>query len=186
MLKQSGFSLFEVLICLMIASLILIGTSQCYQQLQMRLSDDYLKSHLQQTVHQALAGLSKDIKRAGFTHHISTEIKFKPIEINDRQDCIVIRYDSGLGDNGSRKSLYSTYFDVFTFRYHQNNLEYKHAATKCDGLNWQRLFDPNDVNVTQFSIKQRSQTIEIKLTAELKKHAHIQYNLTKIIKNENR
>ncbi|KFA59624.1 hypothetical protein A9G34_08040 [Gilliamella sp. Choc4-2] len=185
MLKTSGFSLLEMLISVMLSSLIIIGSASFYSQLQINSQKYYQMMHLQQTINHALSGLSKDIKRAGFIANHPTSTKVKAIEINQQQNCIIIRYDSKSRHEWVYDSIHLNNSDIFTFRYYKNNLEYKTGAIDCQGTNWQRIFDPAEIRITKFLIKQQTHTIKIFLAAELKKHEQIKYEITKIIKNEN-
>lgn len=186
MLKNQGFSLLEMIISTLILNLIIIGTSTFYQQLHATNMNYYLNTHLKQNIEHAVSGLFKDIKRAGFIANSPSKINQKSIEINDKNNCIIIRYDSEIRHYWIDDPQHLNNSDIFSYRFYQNNLEYKTGAMNCQGTNWQKIFDPNDIKVTKFVIKQNNNTIEMTLAAELKKHHHISHQIFKIIRNENR
>lgn len=186
MLKLSGFTLLEMLLSIALSSLIIIGSSSFYTQLQTNTMQYHRRARLEQNVKHAVIGLSKDIRRAGFIANNPQKIKMKAIEINQEQNCIIIRYDSEIRHDWIYSSSDIKNADVFTYRYYKNNLEYKTGAIDCqEGTNWEKLFDPTEYKVTHFTIKQKSNYIELSLKVELKKNQQINYQLTQIIKNEN-
>lgn len=186
MLKLSGFTLLEMLISIALSGLIIIGCSSFYTHLQTNIMQYYRRVRLEQNVKHALIGLSKDIRRAGFIANDPQKMKTKAIEINQQQNCIIIRYDSEIRHDWIYNSADIKNSDVFTYRYHKNNLEYRTGAIDCqDGTNWEKLFDPAEFKVTRFIIKQKNNTIKLSLAVELKKYKQINYQITKIIKNEN-
>lgn len=185
MLKVSGFSLLEMLMSIALSSVVIIGCTSFYAQLQTNIMQYYQRINLQKNVDSAMIGLTKDIKRAGFIANDPSKIKMKALEINHQQNCIIIRYDSEIRHDWVYNPIYKNNSDVFTYRYRKNNLEYKTGAVNCQGANWEKLFDPTEFKVTRFVIKQRTNSIEILLAAELLNNKKINYQVTKIIKNEN-
>ncbi|KES14512.1 hypothetical protein GASC598P17_001040, partial [Gilliamella apis SCGC AB-598-P17] len=65
MLKQNGFSLFEILLSIAFSSLIFIGITSFYSKLQTILLEKNLHIHLEKNIHQGLVSITKDLKRAG-------------------------------------------------------------------------------------------------------------------------
>ena len=94
MLKQNGFSLFEMLLSISISSLIFIGTSSFYSKLQSALLQQNLNIHLQKNIHQGLASIAKDLKRAGFIANQPEKMKKLAIEINTLANCLVVMRSS--------------------------------------------------------------------------------------------
>ncbi|OTQ30630.1 hypothetical protein B6D19_10955 [Gilliamella apicola] len=185
MLKELGFSLLEMLISITLTSLIVIGVTSFYYQLQQNTLHYYQITHLQQAVEQALVGLSKDIKRAGFIADDLNKMKNNALEIVRSQNCIIIRYDSEIRHDWVYDQWNLNNSDIFTYRFKNNNVEYRTGAVNCKETKWEKLFDPAEIKITKFDIKQKNNTIELSIGAELKKQKHVKYQVTKIIKNEN-
>lgn len=185
MLKVAGFSLLEMLIGIVLSSLIVIGCSSFYVQLQTNIIQYSQTIQLRNNVHQALVGLAKDIRRAGFIANDPAKMTAKALDINAQQNCVIIRYDSEIRNDWIYNLSNKKASDIFAYRYHKNNLEYKVAALDCQDPNWEKLFDPAKYKVTHFVIKPINNGIEISLAAELIKNKHINYQVIKIVKNEN-
>lgn len=185
MLKVSGFSLLEMLISIILSSLIIIGCNSFYVQLQTNIMQYNQKIQLRNTIHQTLIGVTKDIRRAGFIANDPMKMTTKALEINSQQNCIIIRYDNEIRNDWIYDPFYKKSSDIFAYRYHKNNLEYKTGTLDCQGSNWEKLFDPSKFKITRFVIKQRTNSIEILLAAELINNKQINYQITKIVKNEN-
>ncbi|AHN26554.1 Prepilin peptidase dependent protein B precursor [Gilliamella apicola] len=174
-----------MLISITLTSLIVIGVTSFYYQLQQNTLHYYQITHLQQAVEQALVGLSKDIKRAGFIADDSNKMKNNALEIVRSQNCIIIRYDSEIRHDWVYDQWNLNNSDIFTYRFKNNNVEYRTGAVNCKETKWEKLFDPAEIKITKFDIKQKNNTIELSIGAELKKQKHVKYQVTKIIKNEN-
>lgn len=185
MLNQSGFSLLEALISITLSTIMVLGISSFYTQLQTNIYYNYQKKHLQTIVEQGLVGISKDIRRAGFIANDPTKMTAKPIDITSNPYCITLRYDSEIRNDWIYNPNFTRYSDIFSYRFNQKNIEYKTGELNCRSSQWEKLFDPAEVKITQFSIKQQQNGLEITLAAELKQNKKINYQITKFIKNEN-
>ncbi|MWN31655.1 MULTISPECIES: prepilin peptidase-dependent protein [unclassified Gilliamella] len=186
MLKIAGFSLFEMLISIILSSLIIMGMTSFYIQLQTNIMQYYQKTRLQQAIDLGLAGMKKDIKRAGFIANDPQKMTTKAIEINERMKCIILRYDSEIRNSWVWNIENPMKSDVFTYRYKENNIAYRTGSLNCFGNKWENLFDSNEIKITYFAIKQLPDAIRLSITAELIKNKQIKYHTTEIIKNENR
>ncbi|SCC10190.1 prepilin peptidase-dependent protein [Gilliamella intestini] len=186
MLKTAGYSLFEMLISIVLSSLIIMGMTSFYIQLQTNNMQYYQKTRLQQAIDLGLAGMKKDIKRAGFIANDPKKITTKAIEVNEKMKCIILRYDSEIRNSWVWNEFNPTKSDVFTYRYKGNNIAYRTGSLNCLGNKWENVFDSNEIKITYFQIKQLHDTIELSIAAELRKNKQIKYYTTEIIKNENR
>ncbi|WP_085247510.1 prepilin peptidase-dependent protein [Gilliamella mensalis] len=186
MLKASGYSLFEMLIGILLSSLIVLGMTSFYIQLQASIIQYYQKTRLQQAIELGLAGMKKDIKRAGFIANDPNKMTAKAIEIDKQSKCIILRYDSEIRNSWVWDRFSPMSSDVFTYRYKENNIAYRTGSIDCFGSKWENLFDSNQIKVTDFTIKQLPHAISLSVTAELRKNKQIKYHITEIIKNENR
>ncbi|MCX8583626.1 MULTISPECIES: prepilin peptidase-dependent protein [unclassified Gilliamella] len=185
MLKQDGFSLFEMMLSITFSSLIFIGITAFYSKLQSIILQQNLNTHLQRNIHQGIVSISKDLKRAGFIANKPEKMSQQPIEINPAKNCYIIRYDSEIRNDWVYNTTIPTKSDIFAYRLYNNNLEYKVGTINCEGVNWEKIFDPHDIKITQFSIKKQNNHFEIDISAQLKKNKKIKYQTTTIIKNEN-
>lgn len=185
MLTSNGFSLIEILVSIALSSLIIMATTHFYPLLHNQMLQYYQQFRLEQTVQYALTGLIKDIKRAGFIANYPEKMTEKALEINNDKNCIMIRYDSESHGEWRYNPSNIKNSDLFTYSYSKNNLEYKTGAIDCNGSYWEKIFDPNEIEITQFLIKKNGDIIEINLKAVLKNKTSIFYDLTKVIKNEN-
>ncbi|OCG20875.1 MULTISPECIES: hypothetical protein [unclassified Gilliamella] len=171
---------------MILSSLIFIGMTSFYIQLQTSIMQYYQKTRLQQAIELGLAGMKKDIKRAGFIANNPNKMTAKAIEIDKQSKCIILRYDSEIRNSWVWNRFNSTKSDVFTYRYKENNIAYRTGSIDCFGSKWENLFDSNEIKVTDFTIKQLPDAISLSIAAELRKNKQIKYHITEIIKNENR
>lgn len=185
MLKQNGFSLFEIMLSIAFSSLIFIGITSFYSKLQSILLEKNLHIHLEKNIHQGLVSITKDLKRAGFIANSPEKMKQYPIEINTSNKCYIFRYDSEIRNDWIYDRNAPSKSDIFAYRFYKNNLEYKVGSISCEGVNWEKLFDPHDIKITQFLIKQQNNYFVINIRAQLKKNKKITYQTVTIIKNEN-
>ncbi len=185
MLKQAGFSLLEMLLSITLSSLIFIAVTEYYFQIQAHTLQYYRAIHLQQTVQQALFGIAKDIKRAGFIANDPSKPNKTALAIINEKNCIIIRYDSQIRHDWIDDASAMNNADSFVYRFINNNIEYKTGATACNEPKWEKLFDPAEIKVTTFHLKQQANSIEIVLAAELKQHQQVKYQISKIVRNEN-
>lgn len=180
-----GFSLLEMLFSLLLTSMLLMSLMTFYPKFQLDILKLYQQNRLEDSVNQALSGLIKDIKRAGFIADTLDKVAGRAIEINSLNNCIIIRYDSsitGMWRNNIRDPKNS---DIFVYRFYKNNLEYQVGVNHCKGTGWEKLFDNNEVKVHSLYIKQHNHYIVINMTASLKKHSSISYSVVRYVKTEN-
>lgn len=183
--KIQGYSLFEMLISIALSGLIMVAASSFYPQLQIQIMRYYQQFRLEQSIQNAMMGLTKDLRRAGFIANHPEKMTAKALEINGQQNCVIIRYDSQSRGDWIYQSTNIKDSDLFAYRYTKNSVEYKTGAVNCGGMNWEKLLDSKEIKVTSFTIKPRYNTYEINLTAELKNNATIKYQFQNIIKYEN-
>lgn len=183
-----GFSLFEMLIALLINSIIIVSIISFYPQLHTAIMRVYLTNLLEEITEQTLAGLIKDLRRAGFIANSLTTVSKKAIEINAAGNCLILRYDvTGRGE--WRDLPYDQQnSDIFTYRYNKHNLEYQPSFANCNNtaMRWEKLFDPNEVYVNQFQLKQYPLYTRIDISLQLKHYPFIQYQTTHYVKHYNR
>ncbi|XKM12601.1 prepilin peptidase-dependent protein [Orbaceae bacterium ac157xtp] len=180
-----GFSLLEMLFTLLISSIILFAGLTFYPSFQLSITHVYQTYRVSEVIDQTMNSIIKDIKRAGFIANDPTTNTIKSYEINAKNNCIIIRYDSNSNGHWILESDDPQYVDVFAYRFNQNNLEYKTGANKCSGSAWEKLFDPKEIKINQFYINQIDNIFTITISASLKNKPSINYQQTYRVKNEN-
>ncbi|WP_392559499.1 prepilin-type N-terminal cleavage/methylation domain-containing protein [Orbus mooreae] len=182
-----GFSLFEMLIALVIATLIMGSIMNFYPQFHTTIMRIYLQNTLQEATEQALSGLIKDIHRAGFIANSPHLISHSAIEINAAGNCIVLRYD--LTSSGQwRKFAYDPQqSDIFTYRYSKSSFDYQTGVEHCNSTatRWEKLFDPNEITVKRFKAVLNPNYVTLSITTALKHNPLIQYDVTYYVKKYN-
>lgn len=182
---EKGFSLLEMLLALMLSSLILIGAISFFPTLQMQLLQTYHLYRLEQAMRSGISGLVKDIRRAGFIMADIRPTAVSPLVINSAKNCIIIRYDldrSGIWEYYSGDAKNS---DIFVYRFNKNNLEYRTGVPSCTGTGWEKIFDPAEVKVTQFSLEQSAYYLTIIMQTVMKKNSTLMKSLVQVVKHEN-
>ena len=182
---SKGFSLVELLFALAISSLLMFGAMSFYPALQQDVLLIYQQNRMQETVNQAFAGLIKDVKRAGFIANDPALITEQSIEISAKNDCIITRYDAESTGKWRYFPLDSKNSDIFAYRYNKNNLEYRVGVPNCIGTGWEKLFDPDEIKVMQFSVEQHVGYIELNISTALTKRTSSLFKLTQLVGNIN-
>lgn len=185
MLKESGLSLLEMLIVMAMTAALLVNAAYFIPHFCYRFFYLYKTQQIKQVVHQTMKPLMKDIRRAGFIfgEHKSEDIP--AIIINDRRDCIILRYDSiktkgwQYGDGGEGKTRRLTY------RFHQNNVEVASGGISDDQQRWYKLFDSKEIMIMAFNILDQDDYAKIVVTAQLIKRPDISYTFVQPVKYEN-
>lgn len=182
---KTGFTLLEMLLCLILTSLLMMIIMAFYPKLQTDTIQFYQQYRLQETINQTLSGLIKDIKRAGFLANHLDNLKKTAILIEDNNQCIIIRYDLHRSGEWREDKHNLNSSDIFVYRYANNNVVYRLGIPHCYGQGWEKLFDNNEVDVTLFEIYQRVHFIEIRLTAQIKGNHSITHSRIHYVKTEN-
>lgn len=182
-----GFSLFEMLLAIILTSVISISMVSFYSQFYAAIVRIYLQSSLEEATDHVLSSLMKDLRRAGFIANATNLRSKSAIEISDSGNCIVLRYDLTARGEWRYEPNDPQLSDVFSYRYHNNSLDYRTGIEHCGGSlpRWEKLFDPNKIKVSDFRAKQHPHYIEIRITVALKHHPLIQYQEVFYVKNYN-
>ncbi|RKS87072.1 prepilin peptidase dependent protein B [Orbus hercynius] len=184
---RRGFSLLEMLLALALTSFIMLSIVAFYPKFHMGMMNIYQQNRLEQLTEQALSGLFKDLKRAGFIASSPKDIKQPAITINPSGDCIIIRYDSTISGIWRDHTNLGQRSDVFAYRYYQHNLSAQNGATHCGKAvtRWEKLFDPNEVAVLQFEAKQYRSSTKVTILVGLIRFPSIKYQATYYVRNYN-
>jgi prepilin peptidase dependent protein B len=149
-----GFTLPEMMLALSIGSLIVLGTTQVFPKLRKQISILQQHYHLELVLSQAMAALEKDLRRAGFCHGRcqgkAVTTHNYPGEIRD--SCLIVAYD--LNRNGRWEGEKHQESEYFGYRLRNKALEGQRGELNCFGAGWEKLFDPKEVTITHFSVRQ--------------------------------
>jgi len=161
-LTQQGFTLVEFMISMALSlAAILVVTSIYITSFQID-SKTIKFSRLNDEVTSIMALLSEDIKRAGYVENaeslpLSPE-EFRTILVTDAtagandNSCILFSYDFDNAGVGDGVGSYESPSEDFGYRFKNNELQIRKAASSCTGTNWEALTDPSFVTITAIEI----------------------------------
>ncbi|WP_392566974.1 hypothetical protein RHO15_05270 [Utexia brackfieldae] len=188
MLNSRGFSLFEMLLILMLSSLLMMTLILFFPLLYRHLLQHYQQQRLRQAVDWGMLPMIKDIKRAGFMAKLSLSSgqMQSAIVIEPARPCLIIRYDlSGIAQSSDVASNVSSNAS-FAYRYHQHNIEYASDVSHCSGNGWIKLFDEREIKVTSFTLLDKPTYLQLRLSACLIFQPTLCYQYAQWIRYENR
>lgn len=190
-LKQiAGFTLPEMMLALSFGSLIVLSATQVFPKLSRQISVLQQHYRLELVMYQAMGALEKDLRRAGFCHG---QCQGKAI-ITDNypgetaHSCLIVAYDLNL--NGGWEGAKHQESEYFGYRLRNKALEGQRGELNCQGSGWEKLFDPQEVTVTHFSVNHLSGSVsEPNFTVRLSGHKTgnpaIHRQITYIIRGNN-
>ncbi|RXK33158.1 hypothetical protein BBD39_03945 [Arsenophonus endosymbiont of Bemisia tabaci Asia II 3] len=152
--KQQGFSLIEVLISLIISSIVFLAIITPYPLLTQQINRLYQAYHLDIVARQFLLMLKKDVRCSGycFGDCVGVALKISEKRGDAKHSCIHLIYDYNL-DGKWQKATDET-SDFFIYRIHRGKLEIHRSGVDCEGQGWINLFDPKQIIVSQFALKE--------------------------------
>ncbi|WGL98794.1 prepilin peptidase-dependent protein [Arsenophonus sp. aPb] len=153
-LKQQGFSLIEVLISLIISSIVFLAIITLYPILTQQIHRLYQTYHLDIVARQFLLMLEKDARRSGycFGECVGVALKISEKSGEAEHSCIRLIYDYNL--DGKWEKAKDETSDFFIYRMHRGMLEIHRSGIDCEGQGWINLFDPKQIVVSQFALKE--------------------------------
>ncbi|PHM66511.1 peptidase [Xenorhabdus stockiae] len=154
--KQSGFSLLEVLVAMLVGSVIFIAMAKTYPVLSSQILDLYRQYRLHYLVNRVVHMMEKDLRRAGYCLN-RKQCKGEPLVIQNKQaesinSCFIIAFDLNLNNRWEEPEHAASEF--FGYRLNNRILEWKRGAVNCQDNGWERLFDPKEVNIDKFHLEQ--------------------------------
>lgn len=98
--------------------------------------------------------LEKDVRRSGycFGDCVGVALKISEKRGEAKHSCIHLIYDYNL-DGKWQKATDET-SDFFIYRIHRGKLEIHRSGVDCEGQGWINLFDPKQIIVSQFALKE--------------------------------
>ena len=181
MLKQSGFSLIELMIS-MVISLFLISAILWFYASSSSFSIEYFRyAKLTESMQKVLTPIANDIRRAGFwnvaLNDVNTGLNTNPymadavdLQTNAGNNCVLLSYDLTLSGGTALPTLNATGGDNrFGYRLNidssnGNTLQMRPLQSltfSCTSGTWTNMTDPNNTLVTAFSVVFDNKTIPI-------------------------
>ncbi|CFR06345.1 prepilin peptidase dependent protein B [Yersinia frederiksenii] len=187
---MAGFTLPEMMLALSIGSLIIMAASQTFPKLRQQISYLQQHYHLELALSQVMAALEKDLRRAGFCHG---ECQGKAVTTHNypgetTNSCLIVAYD--LNHNGRWEGEKHPQSEYFGYRLHNKALEGQRGELNCSARGWEKLFDPQEITITHFSVNQlprqvSGQIYRVQLAGQRKSHPAIHHQLTYTIRGNN-
>jgi prepilin peptidase dependent protein B len=152
LIRQRGFSLLETLFAIGLSSILMIGIASLLPKMIGSYLMPYRLHRIEQSLTSVMFRIEKDLRRTGFIlqGHVA-----EPLVLHQGSaeglDCLILRYD--LNGNGKIDISVDGQDERFGYRLHDGALEMKRGTFNCDGKNWQKVTDPNDINVIQFNVE---------------------------------
>ncbi|CDL82261.1 prepilin peptidase-dependent protein [Xenorhabdus szentirmaii] len=153
--KQTGFSLLEVVVAMLISSVIFVAMTRSYPILSGQSLDLYRKYRLHYLVNRTVHLMEKDIRRAGYCQD-KIQCKGNPLAIRNKNmerinSCFIIAFDLNLNNKWENSEHIESEF--FGYRLNNRALEWKRGAGDCQGNGWERLFDPKEIVIDDFHLE---------------------------------
>ncbi len=159
-MKQSGFTLPEMLIALAIGSVLMLGIARFLPALQINNLRTLMSFQLHEELKLMINTLEKAVRRAGYC---AGECEGKGIIINTTGGtCLLVRWDEN--SNGKWEGPDAENSDYYGYRLREGNLEVQRGVSRCDTAGWEKLNDPGSVTLSQFQVTQADRQIRLLLS----------------------
>lgn len=114
----------------------------------------YQTYHLDIVARQFLLMLEKDARRSGYCFGgcAGAALKISEKAGEAEHSCIHLIYDYNL--DGKWEKAKDEASDFFSYRMHRGMLEIHRSRIDCEGQGWINLFDPKQIVVSQFVLKE--------------------------------
>ncbi len=185
--EQCGFSLLEMVIALLIGSILLLSITTFYPHLVKYAINSYRQFRLEQVLYQATHSLEKDLSRAGFMLPIGEEGVIMST-YDSIPFCIIIYYSY---TRNHYWQLTTSNRDRFAYRLKNGQLAHKRGSSDCTSHDWERLIDPTEINITEFSVIKHNNPLSkavyftIRLAAHWQGFPAIHHQLIRTVIGEN-
>ncbi|MDX7990485.1 prepilin peptidase-dependent protein [Xenorhabdus littoralis] len=153
--KQTGFSLLEVVVAMLISSVIFIAMAKTYPLLSGQTLDLYRKYRLHYLINRNIYLMEKDIRRAGYCQD-RKQCTGDPLVIGNKNtefsgSCFIVTFDLNLNNRWEKPEHIESEF--FGYRLNNRVIEWKRGAADCQGMGWEKLFDPKEIVIDDFHLE---------------------------------
>lgn len=152
--KQKGFTLLEATLAMSIGSLLMLAVAQLLPALRGQTQGSVRLFRLEQLLGQALFNVEKDLRRAGFCAGICDGPALT-LTGSESSPCLTLAYD--VNRNGRWEQGEGQEAEFFSYRLRNGALEVQTGRPRCQGSRWEKLFDPGEVTVTGFQVRQEGE-----------------------------
>lgn len=145
--SERGFSLLEILIAMAISSVLLLGAARFLPALQRDILQQTRKLALEDDVWQRVYTVAKHLQRAGYCHG---SCRGEGVNIAEAGQCVIVQWDANA--NGIWETEPVKEAEQTGFRLNDNVLETQRGAKTCGGKGWDKMTDPDVVQITAFEV----------------------------------
>ncbi|WP_339058412.1 prepilin peptidase-dependent protein [Candidatus Regiella endosymbiont of Tuberolachnus salignus] len=178
------------MIALSFGSLILLSAVKIYPQFRQQVSILYQHYRLEQIMRQGIFTIEKDLRRAGFCKKkcYGSAITLSQYRGEIENSCIIIAYD--LNRNGYWEEEGHENSEYFGYRLHNGSLEAQRGGKTCFGNGWEKLFDPQEIQITHFTITDLNDLtpgnlFKLQLSGHSVRNPRIQLQINSVINGKN-
>lgn len=143
-LARHGFSLFGMLVALALSGLILTLSSRLLLDLQRAVLGEYQAAIARDSLWQLALDVGKHLQRAGYCR---TDYQWPPLTLGRQGRCIIVQWQKPDGQPDE--------FERLGYRFHQGTLQRLKDAPDCEGAGWEKVTDPQQLRLTDFSVTRR-------------------------------
>lgn len=158
-MRQSGFTLLEMLIALAISGVLLIGATRFLPFIQLANLRTLMMSQLNEELRLMMVTLEKAVRRAGYCRG---ECLGQGVIIEQNETCLLVRWDEN--SNGRWEGVESPNSDYYGYRLKEGNLEAQRGVANCGSGGWEKLNDPATVTITKFQVLRVGKQIRLSLS----------------------
>lgn len=207
--RQSGFTLMELIISLAISVVLMSGVLAIFVNMIKHSRGTIEAGRLDRELHSVSALMATDIRRAGYWAQAETSSSnpfmvtgSTDLSINGANDCILLTYDHD-GDGALPAISGGIDDERYGYRKNGNAIQFRPRGSTFDctasAANWTNLTDTNAVTITAFNIvkneddidldgagpgteKMTIRSITITITGELANDASVSKTLTQTVR----
>ncbi|NKI73170.1 prepilin peptidase-dependent protein [Dickeya sp. CFBP 2040] len=152
---MGGFTLPEVILAMGMGSLIMLAVAQLLPLLRTQTQDSASLIRLEHLLSQALFGIEKDIRRAGFCAGRCPGAALT-LETSAMQQvsCLSVAYD--VNRNGRWETGEQSEPEFFSYRLRDGALEVQTGGPRCQGNRWEKWLDPSEVTIARFEVTKQT------------------------------
>lgn len=159
--RAQGFTLLEVLIALAVGSVLMLGATRTLPLLVQHTQRLLMQAQLQEELQQIAWRLEKALRRAGYCngHCSGPALSIRP----PPSACLLLRWDEN--SNGRWEGVGRDNSEFWGYRLRAGNLEMQRGVASCEGPGWEKLNDPRQIAISQFTIARHAHQLRLVLSA---------------------